>query len=102
MCLSFDDVGKWLLLVIVVIRNDSVYVSDRSAALLEVKVVLSVQDVVLQSPRQRQEAHEDRWSETKKTETTTNPQAAEMLQTANVLWGGGGRMKSVLEYMKIL
>ncbi len=51
-------------------------------------VVLHVQDVILQSPRQRQEAHEDGRSEPQATETATDPQAAEMLQTASALCRG--------------
>lgn len=62
--------------------------SPQCAALPAVQVVLPVQDVVLQSLWQRQEAHEDRRSQTKATKTLTDPQTAEMLQSAGVLWGG--------------
>lgn len=48
-------------------------------------VKLAVQDVVLQSPRQRQEAHKHWRAKTKAAEATSDPQTTQMLQTARVL-----------------
>lgn len=77
----------------VILKHGTISLSGRHAALLAIQVILPVQDVVLQSPWQRQEAHKNRRAETKATEATPDPQTAEMLQTAGVLcgeWGEGG------------
>lgn len=55
------------------------FVSAWRAALLPARVVLPIQDVLLRSPWQRQEAHEDR---------RPDAQATEMLQT------GGARRRT--------
>lgn len=69
----------------VILKHGIISLSGRRAALLAIQVILPVQDVVLQSPWQRQEAHKNRRAETKATEATADPQTTEMLQTADVL-----------------
>lgn len=63
--------------------------------LLGVHVILPIENVILQSPWQRQETHENRRAQTKAPETAADPQTTEMLQTAGVLWrrGGGADME---------
>lgn len=55
-------------------------------ALLTVEIILSVQDVLLQSVRQWKETHENRSSQAQSTQTRSDLQPAQMLQTAHVLW----------------
>lgn len=49
------------------------------------RVILPIEKVVLQSPWQRQETHEDRRAQTEAPEAATDAQTAEMLQTTGVL-----------------
>lgn len=74
----------------VILKRGIISLSGRRASLLAIQVILPVQDVVLQSLWQRQEAHKNRRAETKATEATPDPQTTEMLQTAGVLCGERG------------
>lgn len=63
---------------------------------LAVQVILSVEDVVLEWRRQRQEAHEDGRVQTQATQAAADAQATQMLQAASVLWGRSTNLSTLL------